>query len=154
MNVRRSPSLWPGLHQLAGTAPAINSPVRVGLRHRCRSSRPHQLTMPWPTHLSELPLMLRSSLSSVSRGLVYINIPGRTYLHELFIEYEQVTAWVARFFFQQNGGNYHILSTAVCTRWLNGHAHKLLPLQFGHLQTTSWKEPLAELLKRFIRGLL
>ena len=34
-------------------------------------------------------------------GLVYINIPGRTCLHELF---EQVTAWVARFFFPQNGG--------------------------------------------------
>ena len=63
--------------------------------------RPHQFTMPRPTHLSELPLMLRSSLSSVSRGLVYINIPGRTCLHELF---EQVTAWVARFFFPQNGG--------------------------------------------------
>ena len=54
-----------------------------------------------PNHLSEPPLMLRSSLSSVSCGLVYINIPGRTCLHELF---EQVTAWVARFFFQQNGG--------------------------------------------------
>ena len=48
--------------------------------------------------------MLWSSLSSVSRGLVYINTPGRTCLHELFIEYEQVTAWVARFFFQQIGG--------------------------------------------------
>ena len=66
--------------------------------------RPHRFTMPRPTHLSELPLMLRSSLSSVSRGLVYINIPGRTCLHELFIEYEQVTAWVARFSFKQNGG--------------------------------------------------
>ena len=48
--------------------------------------------------------MRRSFLPSVSRGLVYINILGRTCLHELFIEYEQVTAWVARFFFQQNGG--------------------------------------------------
>ena len=41
---------------------------------------------------------------SVSRGLVYINIPGRTCLHELFIEYEQVTAWVARFSSKQIGG--------------------------------------------------
>ena len=41
--------------------------------------------MPRPVHLSELPLMLRSFLSSVSRGLVYVDIPGRTYLHELFI---------------------------------------------------------------------
>ena len=32
--------------------------------------------------------MLRSSLPSVSRSLVYINTPGRTYLHELFIEYK------------------------------------------------------------------
>ena len=42
--------------------------------------------------------MLRSSFPSISHGLVYINIPGRTCLHELFIKYEQVTAWVARFF--------------------------------------------------------
>ena len=33
-------------------------------------------------------------------GLVYINTSGRTCLQELFIEYEQITAWVARFFFQ------------------------------------------------------
>ena len=51
--------------------------------------------MPRLSHLSERPLMLRSSLSSVSRGLVYINIPGRTCLHE------QVTAWVARFSFNK-----------------------------------------------------
>ena len=48
--------------------------------------------------------MLRSSLPSVSRGLVYINTSGRTCLHELFIEYEQVTTWEARFLFQQIGG--------------------------------------------------
>lgn len=30
-------------------------------------------------------------------GLVYINIPGRTCLRELFIKYEQVIAWVAGF---------------------------------------------------------
>ena len=48
--------------------------------------------------------MLRSSLPSVSRGLVYINTLGRTYQHELFIEYEQVIAWEAGFLFQQIGG--------------------------------------------------
>ena len=48
--------------------------------------------------------MLQSSLPSVSRGLVYINTPGRACLRELFIEYEQVTTWEARFFFQQIGG--------------------------------------------------
>ena len=64
-------------------------------------------------------------------GLVYINTPGRTCLHELFIEYEQVTAWVARFSFNKLEANYHILSTAVCTGWLNGQAHKSPPLQFG-----------------------
>ena len=93
--------------------------------------RPHQFTMSRPTHLSELPLMLRSSLSSVSRGLVYINIPGRTCLHELFIEYEQVTAWVARFSFNKMEANYHILSTAVYTGWFDGQVHKSPPLQFG-----------------------
>ena len=75
--------------------------------------------------------MQRSSLPSVSRGLVYINIPGHTRLRELIIEYEQVTTWEARFFFQQNGGNYHILSTAVCTGWLNEQAYESPPLQFG-----------------------
>ena len=39
-------------------------------------------------------------------GLVYINTPGRTCLHELFIEYEQATAWVARFSFKLEA-NYH-----------------------------------------------
>ena len=48
--------------------------------------------------------MFRSSLSFVSRGLVYINTPGRTFLHDMFIEYEQVIACVTRFFFQQIGG--------------------------------------------------
>ena len=60
--------------------------------------------MPRSTHLSELPLILWSSLPSISRGLVYINTPGRACLRELFIEYEQVTTWEARFFFQQIGG--------------------------------------------------
>ena len=60
--------------------------------------------MPRAVHLSVPPQMLRSSLPSVSRGLVYINTSGRTCLHELFIEYEQVTALVARFSFKQNGG--------------------------------------------------
>uniref|UniRef100_A0A453RSP0 Uncharacterized protein n=1 Tax=Aegilops tauschii subsp. strangulata TaxID=200361 RepID=A0A453RSP0_AEGTS len=40
-------------------------------------------------------------------GLVYINTPGRTCLHELFIEYEQVTAWLARFFSNKLEANYH-----------------------------------------------
>ena len=48
--------------------------------------------------------MLRSSLPSVSRGLVYIDTPGHTCLDELFIEYEQVTTWEAQFLFQQIGG--------------------------------------------------
>ena len=69
----------------------LDSPVRAGLQ------------TPWPTHLSVPPLMLWSSFPSVSRGLVYINTPGRTCLHELFIEYEQVTAWVARFSFKIGG---------------------------------------------------
>ena len=76
--------------------------------------------------------MLRSYFPSVSRGLVYINIPGRTCLHELFIEYEQVTAWESRFFLPTKlEANYLALSAAVCTGWFNGQAHKSSPLQFG-----------------------
>ena len=75
--------------------------------------------------------MMRSSLLSVSRGLVYVDIPGRTCLHELFIGYEQVTAWVAQFSFNKMEANYHILSTAVCTGWFDGQVHKSPPLQFG-----------------------
>ena len=48
-------------------------------------------------------------------------------LHELFIGYEQVTAWVARFSFKLEA-NYH--QTAVFTGWLNKQAHKSPPLQF------------------------
>ena len=122
---------WPSL----ATAPAYNAVAvsrdHAGLQQGGQLARPHRLTTPRPVHLSVPPLMLRSSLPSVSRGLVYINTPGRTCLHELFIEYEQVTAWVARFSFNKMEANYHILSTAVCTGWLNGQAHKSPPLQFG-----------------------
>src|SRR4051812_34726444 len=94
---RRPGGRRPGLLQLTGTVPVADSPVRAGLQCCGRFSRPHRHTMSRPTYLFEPPLMLRSSSSSVSRGLVYINIPGCTCLHELFIEHEQVTAWVARF---------------------------------------------------------
>ena len=113
------------------TIPAGGSPSAPVYDSHDRLSRLHRLTTPRPTHLAVPSLKLRSSLSSVSRGLVYINIPGRTCLHELFIEYEQVTAWVARFSFNKMEANYHILSTTVYTGWLKGHAHKSLPLQFG-----------------------
>ena len=85
-----------------------------------------------PTHLSEPPLMLRSSFPSVSRGLVYINIPGHTRLRELIIGYEQVTAWEVRFFFQQNWRQiimYYQPPSALDGS--NGQAHKSPPLQFG-----------------------
>ena len=59
--------------------------------------------------------MLRSSFPSASHGLVYINTPSRTYLHELCIEYEQVTTWEARFSSNKLEANYHMLSAAVCT---------------------------------------
>ena len=84
-------------------APAYNAMAvsrdHAGLQQGGQLACPHRLTTPRPVHLSVLPQMLRSSLPSDSRGLVYINTPGCTCLHELFIEYEQVTAWVARFFF-------------------------------------------------------
>ena len=88
---------WPSL----ATAPAYNTVAvsrdHVGLQQGGQLARLHRLRTPRPVHLSMPPLMLRSSLPSVSRGLVYINTPGRTCLHELFIEYEQVTAWEAGF---------------------------------------------------------
>ena len=76
--------------------------------------------------------MLRSYFPSVSRGLVYINIPGHTRLRELIIEYEQVTAREARFFFQQNWRQiimYYQPPSALDGS--NGQAHKSPPLQFG-----------------------
>ena len=67
------------------TIPAGGSPSAPVYNSRGRLSRPRRLTTPRPTHLAVPSLKLRPSLSSVSRGLVYINIPGRTCLHELFI---------------------------------------------------------------------
>ena len=80
----------------------VDSPIRAAYHAGDRFARPDRLTTPRPDHLSVAPLMQRSSLPSVSRGLVYINIPGHIRLRELIIEYEQVTAWEARLFFQQN----------------------------------------------------
>ena len=40
-------------------------------------------------------------------GLVYINTTGCTCLHELSIEYEQVTAWVARFSSNKLEANFY-----------------------------------------------
>ena len=115
-------------------APAYNAVAvsrdPAGLQQGGQLARPHRLTMPRPVYLSVPPQMLRSSLPSVSCGLVYINTSGRTCLHELF---EQVTAWVAQFFFQQIGGklSYTInrrlhrtaqwtcAQVAVTTVWLN-----------------------------------
>ena len=74
-------------------------------KRRGQLARPRRFTTPRPVHLFEPPLMRRSSFPSVSHGLVYINIPSRTCRHELIIEYEQVTAWVARFFKLE--ANYH-----------------------------------------------
>ena len=83
-------------------APAYNSVAvsrdHAGLQQGGQLARPHRLTAPRPFHLFVPPQMLRSSLPSVSRGPVFINTPGRIYLHKLFIEYEKITAWVARFF--------------------------------------------------------
>ena len=77
------------------------------------------------------PLILWTYLPSVCSSLVYIDTPGRTCLDELFIEYEQVTTWEARFSSNKLEASYYILSAAVCTGRLNGQAHKSPPLQFG-----------------------
>ena len=101
----------------------------AGLQQGGQLARLHWLTTPRPVHLSMPPLMLWSSLPSVSRGLVYINTPGHTYLHELFIEYKASHCSGSPVFLQQSGGKLlYILSTAICVGWLNGHAHKSPPL--------------------------
>src|SRR4051812_43896280 len=93
-------------------------------------------------------MMLRSFFPSISHGLVDINIPGRTCLREPFIEYEQVTAWVARFSFKLEA-NYHQPPSALDGSMGRRTSHRRYSLV--KLQITSWKEPLAELLTRFIR---
>ena len=116
-------------------APAYNSAAvscdHTGLQQGGQLARPHRLTTPRPVHLFVPPQMLRSSLPSVSRGLVYINTPGRTCLHERVIEYEQAAAWEAQFSSNNLEENYHVLSAAVGTGRFSGHAHKSPPLQFG-----------------------
>ena len=72
-------------HPRRFTIPAGDSLSAPVYNSRGRLSRPRRLTTPRPTHLVVPSLKLRPSLSSVSRSLVYINIPGRTCLHELFI---------------------------------------------------------------------
>ena len=116
---------WPSL----GTTRAYNAVAvsrdRTGLQRRGRLSRPrrlttrrqlarpHRLTTPRPVHLFVPPQMLRSSLPSASCGLVYINTSGRTCLHELFIEYEKVTTWEARFSSNKLEENYHYSSSTL-----------------------------------------
>ena len=116
-------------------APAYNAVAvsrdHADLQQGGQLARPHRLTTPRPVHLFVPPQMLRSSLPSVSRGLVYINTPGRTCLRELFIEYEQVTTWEDRFSSNKLEANYHILSAAVHTGRFNGQVHESPPLQFG-----------------------
>ena len=115
-------------------APAYNavsvSRDHAGLQQGGQLARPHRFTMPRAVHLSVPSQMLRSSLPSVSRGLVYINAPGRTCLHELLLSMSKSLLGKPGFSFNKLEANYHILSTAVCTGWLNGKAHKLPPLQF------------------------
>ena len=128
---RRLTTPWPSLT----TAPAYNALAvsydHAGLQQGGQLTRPHRLTTPRLIHQSVPPQMWRLFLPSISCGLVYINTSGRTCLHELFIEYEQVTTWEARFSSNKLEANYHVLSAAVCTGWLNGHAHKSPPLQLG-----------------------
>ena len=116
-------------------APAYNvvavSHDHAGLQQGGPLVRLHRLRTARSVHLSMPLMMLRSFLPSVSRGLVYTDTPGRTCLDELFIEYEQVTTWEARFSSNKLEANYHILSATVCTRWFNGQVHKSPPLQFG-----------------------
>ena len=129
------------------SVPVYNTAENSHVRPRGRYTRLHRLITSWPTHLSTSPLKPQSSLLSISRGLVYINIPGCTCLHELF---EQVTAWVARFFFQQNGGR---LSYTISRHlhWMVQWAGAQVTATTVWLTSNRQKEPLAELLTRLIR---
>ncbi len=114
-------------------APAYNVVAvfrgHAGLQQRGHLARPHRLTTLRPVHLSVPPQMLRSSLPSVSRGLVYINTPGRIFLDELFIEYEQVITWEARFLFQQIGGKLSYI--------INRHLHWMAQWAGAQIATTT-----------------
>lgn len=115
MDACKTQSLRPGLHQLAGTVPAINSLA--------------------PAHNAAA----ESSVRAASDAAVVFYHPslvawytsthqGRTRPPERIIEYEQVTAWEARFSSNNLKENYHVLSAAVGTGRFNGHAHKSPPL--------------------------
>ena len=71
---------------------------RIGLLRRGRLSRPHRLTTPWPSLVTTPSYNKKDNLPVHT---IYINTSGRICLHELFIKYEQVTTWEARFLFQQ-----------------------------------------------------
>ena len=102
-------------------------------------------------HLSVPPLMQRSSLPSVSRGLVYINIPGHTRLRELIIEYEQVTTWEARFSFNKMEAIIIYYQPPSAPDGSMDMRTSRRHYSLVKLQTASWKEPLAELLTRLIQ---
>ena len=76
---------------------------------------------------------------------------GRTCLHELFIEYEQVTAWEARFSLPTNWRQIIIYCQSPSA--LDGSMDRRTSRRhysLVNLQTARWKEPLAELLTRLI----
>ena len=128
----------------------INSPVRAGLQRRGRLiccpgesghlfttskqtwlTRSRRFTASQPVHLFELPLTRRSLFHlSIAAGSTSTH-QDCTCLHERIIEYEQVTAWEARFSSNSLEENCHVLSSVVGIGRLNGHAHKSPPLQFG-----------------------
>ena len=72
---------------------------------------PHRLTTAWPS-LATAPAY---NTVAVSRDHADLQCRGRTCLDELFIDYEQVTTWEARFLFQQIGGKLSYI--------INRHLH-------------------------------
>ena len=141
------------------TAPAYNVVAvfrdRAGFQHRGRLSRPHRLTTLWPSFMTT-PAYNKEDNLSVCTGLqrhgrficmCRLRCCGRIYRPSL-TAWSTSTHWAApvsmscllsmsksllgKPVFSSNKleANYHILSTAVCTRCLNGQAHKFPPLQF------------------------
>ena len=137
---------WSSLATMPAYNKEDNLPVRTGLQQGGQLARSHRFTTPRPVHLSVPPQMLRSSFPSISRGLVDINTPGRTCLHELFIEYEQVTAWEARFSLPTNWRQiiiYYQSPSALDVSMGRRTNHRHYSLV--KLQTTSWKEPVGNM---------
>src|SRR4051812_26849835 len=87
------PSVRPGLHQLAGTAPVIDSRVRTGLQHGGQPARPHRFTTPRPIHpfahmddSSVIDFSFTGVIINSAVGIFWLTYQVKT-IHYIFILY-------------------------------------------------------------------